>query len=97
MPEPTQPSPDIAAAVLPRAAGVEFGRRLRKLRKQYGLSQVGLARRIDVHPTAIARMERSAREAQLSTILRIAQGIDVQPGTLLNDLIDAEAPPPPTA
>jgi transcriptional regulator with XRE-family HTH domain len=74
----------------PHAASVAFGQRLRDLRSQHHLSQDDVARATDVHPTAIGRLERGSREPRLSTILRIARGLDVQPGELLNDLGHAE-------
>jgi transcriptional regulator with XRE-family HTH domain len=59
---------------------------LRDLRGRQELSQDALAHATDIHSTAIGRMERGAREPRLSTILRLARGLDVQPGELLNDL-----------
>lgn len=70
----------------PRAASIAFGQRLRQLRAQHNLSQDDLARQTNVHPTAIGRIERGAREPRLATILRIARGLDVRPGELLDDL-----------
>ena len=62
---------------------------MRELRGRQELSQDALADATDIHPTAIGRMERGAREPRLSTILRLAHGLDVQPGELLNDLVEA--------
>lgn len=70
----------------PRAASAAFGKRLRELRAEHGLSQDDLADRTDVHPTAIGRLERGSREPRLTTILRIARGLDVEPGKLLDEL-----------
>jgi len=64
---------------------VAFGQRLRELRTEHGLSQDDLARRTGVHPTAIGRLERGGREPRLATILRIARGLDVPPGMLLDE------------
>lgn len=69
-------------------ARVAFGRRMRDLRKARGISQDDLAYRTGVHPTAIGRMERGRREPRLTTILRVARGLDVRPGALLDDLGD---------
>lgn len=66
---------------------VAFGQRLRQVRKEHGVSQRVLARRTDLHETAIARFERGAREPRLATILRLAKGLGVQPGALTNDLV----------
>jgi transcriptional regulator with XRE-family HTH domain len=70
----------------PHAASVAFGQRLRELRAEHGLSQDALARNTDVHPTAIGRFERGAREPRLTTILRLARGLDVEPGELVDEL-----------
>jgi transcriptional regulator with XRE-family HTH domain len=70
----------------PKAASVVFGQRLRDLRAQQGVSQDDLARATDVHPTAIGRFERGAREPRLTTILRLARGLDVRPGELVDEL-----------
>jgi transcriptional regulator with XRE-family HTH domain len=70
----------------PRAASIAFGQRLRELRAEHGLSQDDLADKTDVHPTAIGRLERGSREPRLTTILRIARGLDVSPGALLDEL-----------
>ncbi len=70
----------------PQAASVAFGQRLRELRAERGVSQDDLADATDVHPTAIGRLERGAREPRLTTILRLARGLDVEPGDLLNKL-----------
>jgi transcriptional regulator with XRE-family HTH domain len=70
----------------PEGATRAFGARMRKLRDEQGISQDELSRVTDVHPTAIGRMERGAREPRLTTILRIARGLEVSPGDLLDDL-----------
>lgn len=51
-----------------------------------GLSQDMLARETDIHPTSIGRLERGDREPKLTTILRLADGLGIEPGELLNDL-----------
>lgn len=73
----------------PRAASLAFGRRVRQLRRDRGLSQDGLARVTDLHATMIGRLERGAREPRLSTILRVAEGLAVEPGVLIDRLDEA--------
>jgi len=63
-----------------------FGARLRELRAREGVSQDNLAREIDIHPTSVGRLERGGREPRLSTLLRIADGLGVEPGELVNRL-----------
>lgn len=70
----------------PEAARIAFGLRLRQLRLKCGLSQDSLAERTNVHPTAIARFERGAREPRLTTILRLARGLKVPPRALIEGL-----------
>jgi ribosome-binding protein aMBF1 (putative translation factor) len=67
-------------------ASSAFGSRLRDLRAQRGVSQDDLSRESDIHSTAIGRLERGAREPRLTTILRLAHGLGVEPGELINDL-----------
>jgi transcriptional regulator with XRE-family HTH domain len=67
-------------------ATVAFGWRLRALRGELGVTQDALAAKTGIHTTAIGRMERGAREPRLRTILRLARGLDVKPGRLVDDL-----------
>lgn len=70
----------------PDAASAAFGRRLREVRDRVGMSQDGLGRESDVHPTSIGRLERGKREPRLTTLLRLADGLGVEPGELVNKL-----------
>lgn len=82
------PATRIRAAAIdldPHAASVAFGQRIRELRAEHGVSQDRLAHRTGIHPTAIGRLERGSREPRLTTILRIAHGLHVQPGALLDN------------
>ena len=67
-------------------ATVAFGQRLRELRAEHGVSQDQLAYWTGIHPTAIGRFERGDREPRLRSILRLAEGLGVQPGRLVDDL-----------
>jgi transcriptional regulator with XRE-family HTH domain len=69
-----------------RKGTVAFGRRVRELHNQRGISQDDLSRASDIHPTAIGRFERGAREPRLTSILRLADGLGVAPGELLDPL-----------
>lgn len=73
----------------PSPAAVEFGRRVRALRDDQGLSQEALAARAGVHWTFLGQVERGQRSIRLDNILRIASGLGVKPGELLDGL---EAP-----
>jgi len=64
----------------PQAA---FGAKLRELRKQAGITQEQLGARCGMDLAAISRLERGVRDAQLSTIVRLARALEVTPSTLL--------------
>jgi transcriptional regulator with XRE-family HTH domain len=68
------------------AATIAFGQRVRTLRIEQGLSQEGLAARCGVHWTFLGQVERGRRSIRLDNILKIAAGLDVTPGQLLDDL-----------
>ncbi len=65
---------------------IAFGKRLRELRAERLVSQDTLALATGIHPTAIGRFERGDREPRLRSILRLAEGLGVKPGRLLDDL-----------
>ena len=67
-------------------ASQAFGRRMRELRVREGISQDGLAHSSGIHSTSIGRIERGGREPRLTTILRLAKGLDVEPGELVDGL-----------
>jgi transcriptional regulator with XRE-family HTH domain len=70
----------------PEKASKAFGNRVKEVRARKGISQDDLSRATDVHSTAIGRMERGSREPRLTTILKLAHGLDVKPGELIDDL-----------
>jgi transcriptional regulator with XRE-family HTH domain len=72
------------------AVSVAFGQRLREVRVGHRVSQYDLARRTGLHPTAISRFERGVREPRISTVLRLARGLGVLPGLLLDPLVPSE-------
>jgi transcriptional regulator with XRE-family HTH domain len=63
-----------------------FGERMRELRAREGISQDGLSHASGIHSTSIGRIERGGREPRLTTILRLAHGLGVEPGELVNGL-----------
>jgi transcriptional regulator with XRE-family HTH domain len=64
-----------------------FGQRLRELRTARGVSQDQLARKTGIHSTAVGRFEHGAREPRLRSILRLAEGLGIKPGVLLDSLV----------
>lgn len=65
---------------------VAFGRRVRALREDMGMSQEDLADRADVHRTEIGLIERGQREPRLSTVLILARALGAPPGALIDQL-----------
>jgi transcriptional regulator with XRE-family HTH domain len=63
-----------------------FDRRLRAARERRGLSQEDLAERTELHVTAIYRLETGSREPRLSTVLRLARGLDTTGSELIRGL-----------
>lgn len=61
-----------------------FGRRLRSLRQDRGLSQHKLSSLTGMRDSEISRYERGLRDPQLTTLLRLAHGLGVAPGELLD-------------
>jgi transcriptional regulator with XRE-family HTH domain len=63
-----------------------FARNLREQRVRVGLSQERLAYACNLHRTEISLLERGEREPRLSTIVRLARGLGVPPGALLEGI-----------
>jgi transcriptional regulator with XRE-family HTH domain len=62
---------------------VQFGQRLRILRKQKGYSQEGFALHADVHRTYLGGLERGERNPTLTILVKMAQALDVPLAKLL--------------
>jgi len=63
-----------------------FGERVRARRHQLGESQEELADACGLHWTFIGQVERGRRNISLHNILKIAQGLKVDPGDLVRGL-----------
>lgn len=61
----------------------QLGANIRELRRAAGLSQIELSHRCGLHFSEISRLERGGRDARLSTIVKVAQGLGVAPAQLL--------------
>lgn len=64
----------------------EFGRRLAAARATAGLTQEQLAEKTGLHPVTISTLENAKRSATVPTLVRIAQGLSIDPGELVRDL-----------
>ena len=63
-----------------------FGERVRQRRLELGLSQEAAAVRCGIHWTQLGKVERGQRSLRLETILKIAAGLEIEPGNLVNGL-----------
>jgi len=77
MPEPISP------------ATRALGERIRARRLALGLSQESLAEQSGIHWTFLGQVERGRRNLSLHNLLKIASGLEVDPGELVRGL---EAP-----
>ena len=60
-----------------------FGKQVRQLREQMGVSQESLAERAGLHRTYIGGIERGERNVRLSNIIKLAHALQVPPADLL--------------
>lgn len=64
-----------------------FGANVRQARHDRGWTQEDLAHETDLAVVQVSRIERGKREIRLSTLVRLLDGLEVQPETLLNGLL----------
>jgi transcriptional regulator with XRE-family HTH domain len=64
----------------------QFAANLRRLRLAAGLTQEALSGSTQLDPGEISRLERGARNPRLTTLVRIARGLDVTVAELLADV-----------
>ncbi len=67
----------------PRAS---FGKQIRKLRLQRGLSQEKLAELADLHRNYVGGVERGERNIAIINIVRLARALKVKPGKLMETI-----------
>ena len=67
----------------PRA---QFGKRLRQLRTERGLTQEGLADLAHLHRNYVGGVERGERNISLLNIVELAHALRVRPAALLETL-----------
>jgi len=60
-----------------------FGKTVRALRKQQGISQEILAARCELDRTHMSRLERAVQQPTLTTIFRIADELGILPSELI--------------
>ena len=63
-----------------------FGKTLRRVRREAGISMETLSTRAGLHRTEISYLENARREPRLTTILKVAHALEVPAGRLLEDI-----------
>jgi transcriptional regulator with XRE-family HTH domain len=71
------------ARVQPRQ---QFARNLRQQRQRRGLSQEALGHASGLHRTEVSLLERAGRDPRLSTIVRLAHALGIEPSTLVEGI-----------
>lgn len=67
------------------ATMVHIGERLKKQRTMRALTQAELAERAGVTTATVARIERDEIEPRMTTLRKLAQGLDVEPAELVGE------------
>lgn len=62
------------------------GQNIRANRKRIGITQEALADRSEMHPVEIGRAERGTRDLRVSTVVKIARGLDIPAYELLRGI-----------
>lgn len=70
---------------LPEPCCADFGRRLRRLRLERGLSQERLAEIAELDRTYVSSCEAGRRNATIKTITKLATALEVDPADLVSD------------
>jgi transcriptional regulator with XRE-family HTH domain len=65
---------------------VVVGRNIRAQRKLRELTQEELAHRAGMHPVEVGRAERGVRDMRVSTVVKLARGLDLPAKELFRDL-----------
>ena len=68
-------------------AAQAFGDRVRAYRHELGMTQEQLAEACGLHWTFIGQVERGRRNISLHNILKIAAGLQLDPGDLMRGLV----------
>jgi transcriptional regulator with XRE-family HTH domain len=69
-------------------AAIAFGRVLRRLREEAGLTQEQLGFEAELRRTYVSILELGQQQPSLTTILKVAQALKCSPGTLLDRVSD---------
>jgi transcriptional regulator with XRE-family HTH domain len=62
---------------------LQVGQNIRSERKRAGITQEALAERCGLHPVELGRAERGTRDLRVSTVAKIARGLEIPACELL--------------
>lgn len=65
---------------------LKVGQNIRAERKRAGLTQEALAHRCNMHPVEVGRAERGTRDLRVSTVVKLARGLQIPACELLRDV-----------
>jgi transcriptional regulator with XRE-family HTH domain len=61
----------------------DLGTNLREARRRLSLTQEDVADRSGVHATEVSRIEAGKRDPRVSTVIRLARAVELEPAELL--------------
>jgi transcriptional regulator with XRE-family HTH domain len=64
----------------------KFGKRLKALRIDKGLTQLELAERLDMSPNFVGMIERGERNTTVENIFKISRALGIKPSNLFEEL-----------
>jgi transcriptional regulator with XRE-family HTH domain len=64
----------------------KFGKRLKTLRIDKGLTQLELAERLDMSPNFVGMIERGERNTTVENIFKISRALGIKPSNLFEEL-----------
>lgn len=64
-----------------------FASNVATTRTRRHLSQTEVSRRSGIHVTEVSRIERGLRDSRLTTVVRLARALEVQPARLFDGVI----------
>ncbi len=64
----------------------KFGKRLKSLRIDRGLTQLELAEILDMSPNFIGMIERGERNTTVENVFKIARALNIKPSNLFEEL-----------
>ena len=79
---------------------VEFGQRLKRIRRAQGLTQEQLAEAANLNPRTVQKIEAGQMDILLTTLIRLKTALDCNPGELFEEegaMIAHETPHRPPA